>query len=258
MYRLLEDRLEIVNSEGQIVQIAADEIASAVVMEQGRDSGSYFQDAAANRLIVMPTGFGMEPGELHIAVQELVVVTASYGVSSHFSLWGGISIPGALVNARFSFPLGGAAALSVGSFAGLSWFDFLGIAMPYAIVSFGSPARNLTLGAAMPVVADYEGVRIGGAVAALAGKIVLSRTAAIVTENWVILSGDRGAWDGTPIYVVPTVVFRIAGSRFSWDVGATMPIEIDQYGAEPPVVRGFPFGDYFVPLPLISFTYRIE
>jgi hypothetical protein len=43
-------------------------------------------------LLVALLAASVEPGELHVADQELVVVSMSYGVSRHFSVWGALSI----------------------------------------------------------------------------------------------------------------------------------------------------------------------
>ena len=80
-----------------------DHIDEATVIDEESRALTYYQDAAANKLLVIPRGFGMEPGEFHISDQEIVIVNASYGVSEHLSLWGALTIPGMLVNVRGSF-----------------------------------------------------------------------------------------------------------------------------------------------------------
>ena len=93
------------DGEGQIIIILRLEIDDALTIDPDMERSTYYQDAAANRLIVMPTAFGMDPGEFHLAVQEIVAVSMSYGVSSNFSIWGGVSIPGAVLNARYNLGL---------------------------------------------------------------------------------------------------------------------------------------------------------
>jgi hypothetical protein len=48
-------------------------------------------------------------------------------------------------------------------------------------------------------------------------------------------------------------VFRIAGNRLSWDIGATIPCEIDLNG-----VHSMFGGTAYIPIPLITVTYRID
>lgn len=254
---LLSDRIELVDSEGLIIQIAKDQVERAIIIDPAAERSTFYQDAAANRLIVMPTGFGMEPEEFHIAVQEIIAVTASYGVSNNFSLWGGVSIPGALLNGRFSVNIGESVGLSAGSFVGVSWIEWVGIVLPYTIISVGNVNQNVTAALGMPVVLSYErGIRIAGVLGAIAGKIVLSPKASIIAENWILLLDDYGEWDGTPLFFIPGIVFRIAGSRFSWDIGAVLPMLLD-HGYDGDLTFGGVIGDIF-PLPLLSFTYRIN
>ena len=260
------ERIELQNAEGQILQIAIPEITKAFLID------TYYQDAAANKLLLMPLGFGMDAGEFHIADQELIIVSASYGVSEHFSLWGAVSVPGVLLNARFSFEPGKKTGISLGSFLGTLFILPTFIAMPYGIISFGSLNNNLTIGLGVPFIygrdksneedSESEYMVLGG-VAAVGGKIVISQTASFITENWIILARgyDRiaGLWWDTVMWFLPTVAFRIAGSRFSWDIGITIPLLLE-YSVE---TDGYRFLWAFVdnvpvPIPILGFTYRIK
>lgn len=101
----------------------------------------------------MPTGFPMETGEFHIADQEIIAVTASYGLNEHVSFWAGLSIPGFLFSARYILSPVDNFALSVGSFAGLSWMENLqaGALLPYLLASWGEPDNNVRIGGS-PVI----------------------------------------------------------------------------------------------------------
>ena len=267
LFSVSAERIELLGAEGVITGISREAVLSVVAIDLTKDRARYFQDSASNRLVVMPTGFGMEQGEFHVAAQEIVVITTSYGISPNFSVWGGISIPGALVNLRWSTALGEGSALSLGSFLGMSWIELMGIALPYAIVSFGHPNSNLTLGAGIPLAwAPSPGARPVGFVGAIGGKFIVSNTTSIVTENWVIAISDRWAWTRLDMYVLPTVVFRIAGERLSWDIGAIAPMAIYQGPAKanPDLDQADRFrfegalGGNFIPLPILSITYRIN
>lgn len=288
------ERIEIQNHEGQVLEVVLDTVTEVFVIdpEAGRDT--YFQDAAANKLILMPVGFGMDPGEFHIADQELIIVSASYGFSEHFSMWGALSIPGFLFNARLSTSIGDTIGLSAGSFLGAIFLEWgHAFAMPYVISSFGSLNQNFTVGAAAPFYIDIaheipltpgtedtDGTHrlstrmVTGGIVALGGKIVLSQTASIVTESWIGVLTDYwdGAWRSPAVYAIPTVAFRIAGSRFSADIGIGMGMyyaetsednwEEFEAGAEYARTYGeYEFGwvtDMPIPIPILSVTYRIR
>ena len=267
-----DERIEIADQNGQVKIILRSVIKRVIKVAPNLDKRSFYLDAASNRLIVMPTGFAMEPGEFHIADQEIAAVTASYGVSKNFSLWGGISIPGAIVSARFIMGLGEKATLSIGSFAGLSWINFTGLLIPYTVFSVGTPENNFTLGAGGLFTFTDSYFNLNGAILCLGGKIVLSDSTAIITENWIgwggipsyigvsgpIFGGPVGSWDIIPYLVCPGIAFRIADEILSWDIGAILPFRIiildNRY-----IFEGLFGGEnVFIPLPVLSLTYRID
>ncbi len=261
----------IIDRDGQAVTILKEKLSEAWISDPGLDKKSYFQDSAANRLLVMPTGFPMEPEEFHIADQEIAAVTMSYGVNDNISLWGGISIPGALVSARYILQIGEKSAISVGSFAGLSWLEFLGLLIPYTVFSTGSPENNFTVGAGAVFGFDEASFELNAAILAIGGKTVLSDTTAIVTETWIIWGEMRNfpagestedipytsSWDYLPIAAVPGIAFRIAGEKFSWDIGAVLPLMAEKQEGKYHI-EGIGGETGFIPIPLISLTYRID
>jgi hypothetical protein len=254
------DRLELVESDGQIAALSRSQVKRLQEIPAGKGVRAFYQDSAANRLIFAPTGFAMEPGELHITDTELLFVTASYGLNDYVSFWGGISPLGAVASARGILPLGASFALSAGAFIGLEWTLHLtdqpvaGLILPYVLASWGEPENNLTLGCAWALTADgVNGIQGFGLVVVVGGKIVLTATTALVSENWLIW-GERtpGAdWDVVPLSGIFGVAFRIAGGRLSWDIGVIAPLGFD--GG----VSGVADGE-FVPLPWLSVTYRIR
>jgi hypothetical protein len=252
------ERVEIQNAEGLILTVATAEITRVLVIEPTGEAEAYYQDAAANKLFFMPVGFGMEPGELHIANQEILAVSVSYGVSESFSLWGAVSIPGLMLNTRFSLEPHPKVGLSLGSFAGVVFIEPALVALPYGIVSFGTRNQNFTLGAGALVYYEMGGeTLLAGGVCALGGKIVISQTASLITENWIALATTRrdDRWTGELWGTfLPSLAFRIAASRFSWDIGVTLPLSLRQNGE---LVLDWLAGDP-IPFPLLGFTYRIR
>jgi preprotein translocase subunit YajC len=270
-----EDRIEILVADGQILQISREAIKKVARISSGVGERAFYQDSASNRLIVMPTAFAMVPDELHIADQEIAVVTASYGLTENITIWGGISVPGALVSARFTSTFGDSFGISAGSFAGIYWVGpssgpVSGLLIPYALSSWGEPNSNLTVGAGVPIsFGPPDPLRpprgyfdVSAVIGAIGGKSILTSTTALVTENWVIwgkrsiFNSETGElisenWDSIPIFAVLGLVFRIADSRLSWDIGAFLPLDISREG-----IKGIGGGP-FIPFPLVSLTYRI-
>jgi hypothetical protein len=245
------DRVEILDSDGRIIAIATAEILTAEIEKHG---ASYFQDAAENRLIVMPTAFGMDAGEFHVTNQELLAFEASYGIGERITVWGAISIPGALVNAKACLPLKGFGGAALGSFAGYAWLGKAWAFLPYTIVSLGNPERNLDAGAGVILVRAPDVSVSPYWIATLAGKAPVSRTTALVGEAWIVVGEEIQGKDPLQVSAVPMGVFRIASSRMSWDIGAAFPFVWRARGGR---VTGLMDGD-FVPLPLVSLTYRVR
>lgn len=248
------DRLELVDGEGRIVALARSSVISCEAIDLSRDQAEYFQDSASNRLIVMPTGFAMDKGELHVASQEIIAITMSYGISDHLSLWAAVSFPGGLVNLRWAFQPAEKTAISAGALVGLNWLDTGLLGLPYVLASFGHENRNFSVGAGMPFLwTSSGGLYANAAVATLAGKIIVSPTSSVVTENWIVFheSEADGWWAAT---VLPAVVFRIAGERLSWDIGLVIPLTVDPGAAD--FVSGLADGT-LIPIPLLSVTYRL-
>lgn len=246
------DRLEILDNEGRIVPIARSAVLS--IAEEAKREG-YFQDAAENRLIVLPTAFGMDKGEFHVTNTEIIAFTGSYGLGPHLTLWGGISIPGALVNVKASLPLGSFGALAAGAFGGYAWIGEALIGIPYGILSLGNPERHFDIagGAAYFKAPDMAGSWSG--IAALGGKLPVSRGTALVGEAWLIMDGGEEYDPGFRLSAWPAFVFRIATSRYSWDLGAVFPFSYGFGGSGWSFILG---SDVFIPIPVVSFTYRIS
>ena len=163
-----------------------------------------------------------------------------------------------------------------------------GAVLPYLIASWGEPNNNFTV-AASPIMtfdfAENAPFELAGAVLALGGKMVLTSTTSLIFENWIMWTkrdvydnsfepvGQK--WDLVPRYLFPAVVFRIAGQRLSWDIGAILPLAIhdsDFVIVESPDPEaedasyyensgywlGGMFDDVVFPLPILSVTYRID
>ena len=146
------------------------------------------------------------------------------------------------------------------------------------ISSFGTENQNFTLGAGVPFVigdivdGDFS---LGGAVVG-GGKIVISKTASLITENWVLFMWNyntyavANAFGWVRITLFPSIAIRIAGSRFSWDIGITMPVSVwpsFDYEFDPESqTDSTTFAGYnlnwllgaAIPIPIIGFTYRIN
>jgi len=293
-----DDWVEIIDKNGQILFIDIASIESYVIFSSTVEKEAFFQDSASNRLIVMPTGFPMEKGEFHVANQELVIVTMSYGLNEHISFWSGISIPGIMFNARFTASFTPSFAVSFGSFAGFSWItEFAGGALiPYSIASWGEPNNNITLGGGPLIIIDPDedkALNLSGVICVLGGKKVITSTTSLIFENWIIWGHRTNYlpmvpvpwsveeppdyayeehWSAIPVMIFPAICFRIAGPRFSWDIGVVVPLMIvndeeiitdngengSHYWKNTKYRINGIFDEIIIPIPIFSVTYRID
>jgi hypothetical protein len=252
------EKLEIVNADGITIQIDRDRVKSIVRIAPSNERRLPPFDAASNRLLLLPTAFPLAQGQLLVSNTDLVSVSASYGITNNFSLWGGATPIGTAISGRFSFELiNGVFGVSMGSYV---FFNPLGsmtdFVVPFAITSIGSGSFNLTVGLGgiftmttnLPISFDFVSVAV-----VLGGIIPLSSTVGILTENWLLLPYDTlyYAFDQTPT-CIPILVVRISGSRLSWDFGLALPFTFGPTGQ----VIGL-FGPLF-PLPVLGLTYRIS
>ncbi len=253
-----DDRIELVNASGVVVQIIKERVKSIHEVEPRRLASLQPQDAASGRLIMAPTAFMMEPGTLLLSNVEVVGVTASYGLTRNLSVWGGATFAGTALNVRFSAELArGVVGLSLGTFVGINWFGNLtDLLIPYGSVSFGSVKANFTGGMGFVTTMDTHlplGIDFNAYAVVVGGRLPLFKSMALIFENWLLLPYDpfMGTFTQSMTVILAAVV-RFPGTRLSWDVGLALP-----FTADPDGIKGiFGWFSSVFPIPLLSVTYR--
>jgi hypothetical protein len=220
-----EDRLRVRTPSGLEVDVLRSTIAtlrpaSAPALSRRRPDPNY------SRLMFSPTGRPLRKGDGYFSDYELVFPGFAVGVTDTFSLAGGVSTIPAIglgeqlfyVSPKLGFNLSDRAAVSVGVLlAGAGWdddFDSVGIA--FAVGTFGSPDRSLSLGfgLARELGTDYADTE---PILMLGGQARLSDSIALVSENWFLLGGDLRMSE-QPL----GVALRFFGERLSADVGVVL------------------------------------
>lgn len=259
LFNVSENRVELVDVDYQIVAILRDAIVEIILITNTGRATSFYEDPIASRLLIMPTAFPMEKGEFHIADQELAILTLKYGITDHWSLWGGISIPGGVVSLRYADEVADKFAFCVGSFVGFSWMGFSGLAIPYTIFSFGDKDNNFNIGLGGVFEFTFEDFSLNSLVLAISAKWPISETTAMITENWIMWGWDINSaelsWQAFPSMIFPSLAFRISGKNSSWDLGAIVPLIL---GINDDGFYFQGFLGYLIPIPFVSFSYRIN
>jgi hypothetical protein len=203
-------------------------------------------DPNYSRLMFAPTGRPLRQGDGYFSDHELVFPGFAYGLTDHVSLSGGVStIPGlgfseqlVYFSPKVGLELSRRAAVSIGALvAGVGGSDddlgSLGIA--FAVGTFGSRDHSLSAGFGL---ARELGDRFAATepILMLGGQTRLSRSIALVSENWLVLDGD------VPLSEQPFgLALRFFNGRLSADVGVVLVGELLEEG---------------YPLPWVSFTYH--
>ncbi len=215
---ILHDRTEL---QGKVVRVTADTVVfetagglmvaipeekvSSVDWPEGFLRGGQFTryDPNSTRLFLAPTGRGLRQGEGYFADYILIFPTIAIGISDYVAMSGGISlIPG--LDSQVGYLAPKVSLYSddqVAAAAGLLFIFDLGgegsIGVGYGVLSFGSPAAGVTLGAGIPFGEHLD----TSPLLLVGGEAQVSSHAKLITENWIFTGGD------------PDIIFS-AGVRF--------------------------------------------
>jgi hypothetical protein len=235
--------LTVATSDGLEVVVPRASVVSMTGV--GEDGRSISADPNYSRLLFAPTGRPLKRGDGYFSDYELVFPGVAFGLTDNISLAGGVSvIPGVglgeqlfYISPKVGFNLGDHASVAVGALlagAGGGENDSESAYIGFAVGTFGSPKRSLTIGLGLGdttgEVSDAVPIVMAG------GTATLSRHVALVTESWLFL-GDDFRLSEQPF----GVGVRLFGDRLSADVGMILVGEL--------LDEGFP-------LPWLSVTYH--
>lgn len=204
-----------------------------------------FDDPNESRLMLAPTARPMKKGLGYFSNHELVFPGFGYAFTDNVSVAGGVStIPGlglseqlAYVSPKIGVQLSDKASVAVGGLiAGIpgSGDDLGSVAVGYGLGTFGTSRTSLTLGAGFlrelgDQYAPTQPLILIGA------QHRLSRSIALVSENWLLLDEDVD-WHEQPF----GLAVRFFNDRISADVGVVLIGEVLEEG---------------YPIPWASLTY---
>jgi hypothetical protein len=183
-------------------------------------------DPNATRLFFAPTGRTLEPGEVYLAVYEVMLPFVQAGLTERLSVGGGTLLIFGLENdwvrpywitPKFQVMNTVSASVAVGVMQAFGGRESGGIA--YGVGTFGRQDASLTAGAG--IAYGSSGGR--SAVLMLGGERRLRRNIKLVSENYIWKGGEG----------VASVGFRFFGERLSADLGLAMPLGTDYFFAAP-------------------------
>jgi hypothetical protein len=239
-----DDSLTVATAGGLEVVVRRSSVVS--ITDVGEDGQSIGVDPNYSRLLFAPTGRPLKKGDGYFSDYELVFPGVAFGLTDNISLAGGVSvIPGIgldsqlfYISPKVGFELGDRASVAVGALVAGSGagddIDGESAYIGFAVGTFGSPRRSLTLGFGL---GDTTGEFTDAVpIVMVGGTATLSRHVALVTESWLFV-GDDFHFSEQPF----GVGVRFFGERLSADVGVILVGEL--------LDEGFP-------LPWLSVTYH--
>ena len=231
--RMDADSLVIVGSAGRLAIAVANvrNVRNAGVEHKTNDGAAeyWYPEANTTRMFFGPTGRTLRQGEGYFADHDVVIASASFGITDRLQLGGGTFI---VPNSQFWFVLpkigvvqGEKLNVSVGAlYGGIGGING-GVA--YAVGTYGGPDKNLTIGFGQ----GFSGKQVGGEpVFMIGGESRLSRRVALLTENYF----GAGSNDGLLMYGI-----RFLGEKFSVDLALMNSVRT-------PVFPGIPYVDFVI------------
>lgn len=205
-------------SSGGIVEIRRAQIRGLRTVEGGEvhDGEVWTPDPSPNRLFFGPTGRTIGKGRGNLAVFEVLFPSVSVGLHDRVTIGVGTLLVGNIDDSRPFWLVPkvkvldeGTMSASVGALA-ITSLEGGSVGLLYGVATFGSSDRALTAGLAYGWVeddlADTPAILLGGETRA-------SRHVKLITENYVIPTGDGDT------FVLLSAGPRFFGEQLSADLG---------------------------------------
>lgn len=218
--------------------------ASIVAMRKARTGAFFRHDPNYTRLMFAPTGRPLRRGDGYFYNHYIFFPGITYGLTEHFSLSGGVSVfPAVGLNDQIlsvASKFGLYASDDVSLSAGMLYMRAIGGdgGIAFVVGTKGSPDKSFTCGIGLGYIAE-EGEDVDFAehpVLLIGGNIRLSKSMALVSENWIITGGEVEL-DQQPL----GLALRFFGPKIAVDAGVIIVGEV--------LEEGFP-------IPWLSFVYN--
>jgi hypothetical protein len=217
---------------GARMEIPAASVYAVAAPETDEALGAREADPNRTRYLYSPSGFMLRKGEGYISQSELIVTSVMYGVTDHLTLGVGSSVPfwfGGYVPLVGTVKVGGSPTDWLHLAGGVQAFTVLGVGETFAAgfifgtVTLGSEDLNIGISGGPPWAAASGDTQVGSYVFSVSGNWRMSRSLALVTENWLVpVDGKTEVVDSLALRFIGKNLAVDAG--FIFKIGETYPI----------------------------------
>ncbi len=224
---------------GVVMTIPDVSIVSVQDLENELSDSKYYRiDPNTSRMFFAPTGRGVPKGTGYFADYWVFFPTVAYGITSHFTLSGGMSIlPGAdeqvfHLAPKLAFNISPTVDIATGIlYLTVPGEEDADLGLGFAVATFGNELKSLTLGVGIPIT-DFDS---DSPLLLIGGETQVSNSVKLITENWIFPGGN----DGTILF---SGGIRFFGDKVAVDLALLTAIEAFEEG-------GWPF------FPWVDFSY---
>jgi hypothetical protein len=239
---------------GSRLELPADSVKSVELETRARvdESGELrFEDPNRTRYLYAPSAMMLRKGEGYFSQKMLFFSSVAYGVNDFVTVQAGAILPawlapdGTGLNFIGGLKVGGEVVdrLHLSAGAQLLVIPFLGNQQParaagflFGTATYGTPDAHVSLSAGTPLVLARDTQALpGNLILTASGNLRVSKSLALVTENWLIPDAYR---PGSEPPMLNSLAVRFFGERWAVDVGGIR-------------VPGLP-----IPIPWLDFTYN--
>jgi hypothetical protein len=211
-----------IESSGALMQFPAASVQALAVPGSDAAEGAWPRDPNRTRYLYSPTGFMLQQGEGYVSQTELLLTTVGFGLTDWLTVQAGTVIP-VLFYEPSSTPfilalkVGGSPSEHVHLAGGFQAFAVPGLAsgtagLLFATVTLGTENANLGVSAGPPFSLGGGTSELGKVVVSVSGNLRVSRSIALVSENWFVQV--EGSTE-----VVGSAAVRFIGDRLGVDAG---------------------------------------
>jgi hypothetical protein len=216
-----------IESSGGRLQLAAASIQALAVPGSVAAEGPWPRDPNRTRYLYSPSGFMLRQGEGYLSQTELLITSVGFGLTDWLTLQAGTILPWAIFQPStmpfiVAVKAGGSPSRYVHVAAGFQTLVIPGISeLPavgflFGTLTLGTEDLHLGISGGPPFAFDKGTSKLGSAVFSVSGNWRVSRSIALVSENWLVPVDNSTK-------VVGSAAVRFIGERVGVDLGFIYP-----------------------------------